>query len=229
MQPTRRILIGSAAAAMSAPATAFAQRRGGGGRGESTAKDAPPLAMNDAEKRALDVLDDIEKRQSYYNISQQDGRLLRTLAHSTRAQRAIEVGTSTGYSGIWLALGLRSTGGKLTTFEIDKPRAATAAANFKRAGVEASIDIVVGDAHTEVPKLTGPVDLVFIDADKDGYLHYLTTLLPMLRPGGLVIADNMQVPAPDPRYVKAVTTEPGLETLFLNMHGTGLAVTLKKA
>jgi predicted O-methyltransferase YrrM len=87
---------------------------------------------------------------------------------------------------------------------------------------------VLGDAHVEVRKFTQTVDLVFIDADKDGYIDYLRQLEPRLRPGGLIVADNMQVPAPDPRYVEAVTSDPKLETLFLNMHRTGLGVTLKK-
>jgi predicted O-methyltransferase YrrM len=236
MATSRRSFIATAAlGAVASPLPATAQQRGGGGpgrgqwRGQSTAKDGPPLARDDGEKRALEVLADIAKNQSYYNVTEADGRLLRLLAQSSGARRVVEVGTSTGYSGIWLALALKATGGRLTTFEIDRPRAATAAANFERAGLAGSIDIVIGDAHVEVPKLTGTVDLVFIDADKDGYLHYLRTLLPMLRSGGLVVADNMQVPAPDPAYVTAVTRDPALETLFLNMHATGLAVTLKKA
>ena len=87
---------------------------------------------------------------------------------------------------------------------------------------------VEGDAHQEVTKLTGPIDLVFIDADKDGYVDYLKKLLPLVRPGGLVVAHNMRVPPPDPHYIKAITTNPALETVFLNMHSAGIAVTLKK-
>lgn len=235
MSTTRRTLIGATAmAAASLPAMGVAQemRRGGGGggrRGQSTARDGDPLAKDDAERRALEVLADIAQRQSYYNVTREDGRLLRVFAESIGAKHVVEIGTSTGYSGIWLALAMRGTGGKVTTYEIDKGRADSAAANFKRAGVDTHIEIVVGDAHAEVPKIHAPVDLVFIDADKEGYLLYLRSLLPKLRAGGLVIADNMQVPAPDPRYVEAVTTDPKLETLFLNMHATGLGVTLKKA
>lgn len=235
MSTTRRTLISATAAAVAVlPSLSLAQemRRGGGGgggRGQSMAKDGPPLGKDDTEKRALEVLDDIARRQSYYNVTREDGRLLRVFSESIGAKRVIEIGTSTGYSGIWLALAMRATGGKVVTYEIDKSRADTAAANFKRAGVDSRIEIVLGDAHAEVPKIQGPVDLVFIDADKEGYLLYLRSLLPKLRPGGLVIADNMQVPAPDPRYVEAVTSDPQLETLFLNMHATGLGVTLKKA
>jgi len=69
---------------------------------------------------------------------------------------------------------------------------------------------------------------VFIDADKDGYIDYLKKLLPWVRPGGLVVAHNMRVPPPDPKYVNAITANPELETVFLNMHSAGIGVTLKK-
>lgn len=88
--------------------------------------------------------------------------------------------------------------------------------------------VALGDAHLEVTRLKDPVDLVFIDADKEGYLDYLRTLLPLLRGGGLVVAHNMASPAPDPAYVSAITTDPALETVFLNMHDAGVGVTLKK-
>jgi caffeoyl-CoA O-methyltransferase len=100
--------------------------------------------------------------------------------------------------------------------------------NSKRAGVDDLITLVEGDAHEGVTKLTGPIDLVFIDADKDGYLDYLNKLLPLVRRGGLVVAHNMRVPPPDPKYVNAITTNPDLETVFLNMHSAGVRVTLKK-
>ena len=107
----------------------------------------------------------------------EDARLLRLLTESINAKHVVELGTANGYSGIWFALALQTTGGKLTTFEID-PERVKQARNFKRAGVDHLITMVEGDAHEGVTKLTGPVDLVFIDADKDGYLDYLNKLLP---------------------------------------------------
>lgn len=123
---------------------------------------------------------------------------------------------------------MRRTGGRLTTFEIDRARAATAAANFKRAGVDGLIDIVVGDAYKEVDKVSGPIDFVFSDADKEGYLTYFKALAPKLRTGGLYISDNMAIPAPDPAYIRAITTDPDYETVFFNMHRTGTAVSQKR-
>jgi len=196
--------------------------------GGRAAKEGPPMAKSAAEQRALEVLDDIDRNQHYLNVPREDGRLLRILAESTGAKHAVELGTSTGYSGIWLALGLRATGGRLTTFEIDARRAAMARENFKRAGVDDLVTVIIGDAHVEVTKLKAPIDLVFIDADKEGYLDYLRKLAPLVRPGGVIAAHNMRSPPPDPQFVSAITTNPDLETVFLNMHDAGVGVTLKK-
>lgn len=192
--------------------------------------DAAPLAKDEAEKRILDVLDDIDRNHRAGNliVPREDGRLLRLLAESARAQRVVEIGTSNGYSGIWLCLALRKTGGRLITHEIDETRAAAARRNFERAGVESLITLVMGDAHETVKNLREPIDVLFIDADKPGYPDYLQKLLPLVRPGGLIIGHNMHRPAPDPAYVKAITTNPELETLFLNMDAAGVAVTIKK-
>ena len=115
------------------------------------------------------------------------------------------------------------------TYEIDARRAALARENFERAGVDKIVTLMEGDAHQEVLKLTDPIDLVFLDADKSGYIDYLDKLLPLIRPGGLVVAHNMVRPDPDPRYLEAITTNPDLETIFLNMEGAGVGVTLKKS
>jgi caffeoyl-CoA O-methyltransferase len=187
----------------------------------------PPLARDEFERRAFEVLADIQQNQQYLNVSRDDGRMLRIFAELANTKRAIELGTSTGYSGIWIALALRRTGGRLTTFEIDRARAATAAANFKRAEVDGLIDIVVGDAHKEAGKVSGPIDFVFSDADKEGYLTYFRALAPKLRTGGLFVSDNMAIPEPDPAYIRAITSDPNYETVFFNMHRTGVAVSHK--
>jgi len=208
------------------------EHRGQGGDAE--AKAAPmehaPRARDDAERRILKVLDDLNRnhREGMLNVSEKDGRLLRVLTESIGAKHVVEIGTSNGYSGIWFCLALRRTGGRLTTFEIDAGRAALARENFKRAGVEKLVTLIEGDAHTEVTRLAEPIDLLFQDADKPGYLDYLHKLLPRVRPGGLIVAHNMVTPAPDPRYIEAITTDPDLETVFLHMDGSGVGVTLKK-
>jgi len=90
------------------------------------------------------------------------------------------------------------------------------------------VTLVEGDAHEKVKEVKEPVDLVFLDADKTGYLDYLEKLLPLMRPGGLVVAHNMSEHHADPRYVKAITTNPALETVLLNVQASGIGVTLKK-
>ncbi len=203
-------------------------RRGFRGFGGSRFETAP-VPKNDAEKKILDVLDELERTQSagMMNVPQHDGRLLRLLAETTGAQRIVEIGTSNGYSGIWQCLALKSTGGKLTTFEIDARRAALARENFKKAGVDDIVTLVEGDAHEEVQTFEGQIDILFLDADKEGYIDYLDKLLPRVRPGGLVLAHNINAGQADPRYIEAITTNPELETVFLS-DGGGVSVTLKK-
>ena len=210
---------------------ALAQRAVGGqhpARNTADSLQRPPLPKNDAEKRILDVLDDLSRDRRRMYISPEDGRLLRVLTESIGAKHVVELGTMHGYSGIWLCLGLQCTCGKLTTYEIDPEFAAQAHENFKRAGVDKMVVLIEGDAHQEVTKLKEPIDLLFLDADKRGYIDYLNKLLPLVRPGGLIVAHNMVQPPPDPRYVEAITTNPVLETVFLRMDGAGVGVTLKK-
>jgi predicted O-methyltransferase YrrM len=188
------------------------------------------VPRNDREKALLAVLDDMDRtqRSGSMSVPANDGRLLRILAESSNAKHVVELGTSIGYSGIWFCLGLESTGGKLTTFEIDEARAATARANFRRTGVEDRVTLIFGDAHQKIGDVQGPIDLVFLDADKEGYLDYLQKLLPKVRPGGLVIAHNMNRRQADPKYVEAITKNPELETLFVSAGASGIGVSLKK-
>lgn len=209
------------------------QGQPGGGRarpGAASEFGAAPLAKDDAEKKILSVLEDVGNNQRGGNmiVPRDDGRLLRLLAESLGAKQVVELGTSVGYSGLWFCLALERTGGKLTTFEIDPQRAATARQNFKRAGVDSLVTLVEGDAHKEVAALKQPIDLVFIDADKEGYADYLQKLVPLIRPGGLVVAHNIDRSMADPKYIKAITTDPKLESVFVSAGGSGISITLKK-
>jgi predicted O-methyltransferase YrrM len=182
------------------------------------------LAKNESEMRILSVLDDIRVGPC---TDEMNGRLLRILAESTQAKNVVEIGTGNGYSAIWLCLGLKTTGGKLVTHEIDPEQVVLARANFKRAGVENLVTVVEGDAHRTVAQLKEPIDILFMDAE-GGNLDFLNQLLPLVRPGGLILADNMRKPKPDPQFIKAITTNPNLETIFLNMRSTGISLTVKK-
>jgi predicted O-methyltransferase YrrM len=94
--------------------------------------------------------------------------------------------------------------------------------------VDKLVTLVEGDAHAEVTKLKDSIDLLFLDADKEGYLDYLNKLLPLVRPGGLVVAHNINARQADPNYIKAITTAQELESLFVNLGASGISVTLKK-
>ena len=115
-----------------------------------------------------------------FNVPESDGKVLHDLIVKRRFTRALEIGTSTGHSGVWIAWALARTGGTLTTIEIDPERHRTAVANFKEAGLDRYIDARLGDAHTIVPALSGPFDFVFSDADKDWYKNYLVAAWPKL-------------------------------------------------
>ena len=126
-----------------------------------------------------------------WNVPPADGRTLHDLIVKNNFTRALEIGTSTGHSAIWISKALNRTGGRLLTIEIDKQRYATASANFKEAGVTHLIDARLADAHKLVYELEGPFDFIFSDADKEWYPQYLEALLPKLAPGGCFVAHNV--------------------------------------
>lgn len=195
------------------------------GQRRRAATEGLPLAATEAEKRILSVLEDaVRKHKTHLNVPTIDGRMLRLLAETTGAKSVVEIGTSTGLSGLWFSMALQKTGGRLTTFEIDPGRAAIARGNFKEAGVDGLVTIVEGDAHKNVTSVKGPLDIVFLDADKEGYIDYLEKLLPQVRPGGLILAHNVDMIAD---YLAKVNADPALETVLF-MEGNGLAITLKK-
>jgi len=212
-------------AVISASVCAPAQRRGGG-RGTAPGSDQyPPIPRAESEKRILATIDSATKAgELYANVPAADGRLLRMLTEAANAKLVVEIGTSTGLSGMWFCMALEKTGGKLTTFEFDPGRAETAKKHFKQAGVDGLVTLAEGDAHQTVSRLKEPIDILFIDADKEGYVDYLNKLLPLVRPGGLILAHNADMIQD---YVKVVTNNADLETVFY-MSGGGLAVTLKK-
>jgi predicted O-methyltransferase YrrM len=199
---------------------------GAPGGGDQSFFQSSPIGKNEAEKKILAVLDDMDRNQrgGMMNVQIEDGRLLRMVTEAVGAKHVVEIGTSNGYSGIWLSLALQKTGGKLTTHEINAERAALARENFKKAGVDGSVTLVEGDAHENVTKLKEPIDVVFIDADKEGYTDYLNKLLPLVRPGGVILAHNISPRMADPKYIEAITTNPDLESM---LHGQ-MSVTLKK-
>jgi len=125
------------------------------------------------------------------NISSADGQLLYDLIIKGNYKSALEIGTSTGHSGIWIAWALSKTGGKLITLEYDESRHKTALQNFKEAGLSEYVDARLGNAHSLVKELKGPFDFVFSDADKDWYKNYFIDVDPKLKIGGCYTTHNI--------------------------------------
>ena len=178
------------------------------------------------------------------SISASEGKVLHILARIIGARRILEIGTLGGYSTIWLARALPPEG-KLISLEIDTRYAEVARQNLKRAGVEEKVEIRVGPALKSLSRLTaeaeGPFDLVFIDADKDGYVNYLRKAMPLVREGGLVLGDNTLPDAVlDPaaesgtkRYNAEVSARPDLNSILipvLRSRGIdGLLISIKQS
>jgi predicted O-methyltransferase YrrM len=139
------------------------------------------------------VLDDVARSGEQDDLPLIDaevGVLLRVLATAIGARRILEIGTCIGYSGIWLASALPRDG-MLITMEKDEQRARVARANFERAGIADRVSIIVGDAQLKIVKVAGPFDLVFQDGAKPLYGPLLDPLVKLLRPGGLLVTDNV--------------------------------------
>jgi len=161
-------------------------------------------------------------------VSEEDGRFLRVMIASSGATRALEIGGANGYSAIWIGLGLRQTGGRLTTIEFDPMRAKTAAENIRRAGLADVVTVVPGDAFKEIPKLAGEFDFVFLDAWKRDYKRFLDMVFPRLRTRGLFLAHNVvnkQSEMPD--FLGAIQNNPAVMTTIVRPSGEGMSVTLK--
>lgn len=153
------------------------------------AQGSPTSAGLDAKVKKF--LDENRMQWRDLNVPYRDGKTLYDLIIKNNYKRALEIGTSTGHSAIWIAWALSKTGGKLITIEIDEDRYKTALKNFKRAGVEDFIDARLADAHALVKQLEGPFDFAFSDADKEWYLQYFKDVDPKLVKGGCFTAHNV--------------------------------------
>ncbi len=164
------------------------------------------------------------------NVPWEDGNTLFQLITGHGYTRALEIGTSTGHSSIWIARGLRKTGGRLITIEIDPGRRKEALANFEAAGVADIIDSRLGDAHEIVRELEGPFDFVFSDADKEGYTDYLQVLLPKLTVGGCFTAHNVSARyAGIGEFLDTLAARPELDTTIDRSSTAGLSISYKAA
>jgi caffeoyl-CoA O-methyltransferase len=168
------------------------------------------------------------------NVPDDDGKILYDLVLKNKCTRALEIGTSTGHSGIWIAWALSKTGGKLITVDIDEGRYREALANFREAGLDALIDARLADAHELIPALPGPFDFVFCDADKDWYKNYFVAVLPKLVVGGCFAAHNVSASQRgrgwgSADFVEHVLGLPFMETTFAEGSSSGISISYKRA
>jgi predicted O-methyltransferase YrrM len=161
-------------------------------------------------------------------VSEEDGRFLRVMALTSGARRALEIGGASGYSAIWIGLALRETGGHLTTVEFDPKRAAEAANNIRRAGLNDIVTVVPGDAFKEIPRIAGDFDFVFLDAWKRDYKRFLDLVFPRLQPRGLFLAHNVVNKETEMRdFLAAIQDNPALWTTIVRPSDEGMSVTVK--
>lgn len=168
------------------------------------------------------------------NVPTADGQLLYDLIVKGNYKSALEIGTSTGHSGIYIAWALSKTGGKLITIDIDEVRYKTALENFKQAGLSEYIDARLADAHVLVKELKGPFDFIFSDADKDWYKNYFIDVDPKLKVGGCFTTHNISERSMGGRgggqgaYLDYLKSLKNYETT-VNSSGGGMAISYKKA
>jgi len=169
------------------------------------------------------------------NVPAQDGKLLYDLIIQGKYKSALEIGTSTGHSGIYIAWALSKTGGKLITIDINESSHKTAVANFKEAGLSEYIDARLADAHDLVKELKGPFDFVFSDADKDWYKNYFMDVDPKLKVGGCYTTHNIRDGSSGGRggggsqeYVNYIKSLENYQTT-LNSAGGGVLISYKRA
>ncbi len=194
-------------------------------------------------ERVIDVkvktfLERMRNRWRDLNVPEADGKILYEIIIQNKYKKALEVGTSTGHSAIWIAWALSKTGGKLITIEIDDGRHRQALANFNEAGLSKYIDARLADAHRLVNELPRSFDFVFIDADKDWYTNYAKALIPKLESGGCITAHNVEEPGPGDRgryrlrgtdeYYRYMKSLPDFETSIHPQSRAGVAVSCKK-
>ena len=162
-------------------------------------------------------------------VSEEDGRFMRLLVVTSGAKRALEIGAASGYSAIWIGLGLRETGGKLVTIEYDKARAQQALSNIAKAGLSDVVQVIGGDAFAEIPKVSGTFDFVFCDAWKRDYQKFFSLVFPRMDKGGLFLGHNVINKRDEMAdFLKTIHTSPAVFSSVVSPSGEGMSITYKR-
>ena len=191
------------------------------------APDPPTPGLN---PKVQSVLDDIRKAdKGQLAVSAEDGRFLRLLVATNHTKQALEIGAASGYSAIWIGMGLRETGGKLVTIEYDAQRAKEAADNVARAGFSDIVRVISGDAFKQIPTVQGQFDFVFLDAWKRDYQKFFDMVFPRMPKGGLFVAHNvLNKKSEMPDFLRTIETRPDLFSTIVAPSGEGVSVSWKR-
>jgi len=200
------------------------------GLAASEAKAQETGTPQELDERVQQFLDENRSQWHDANVPMADGQLLHDLVLENGYTAALEIGTSTGHSAIWIAWALSKTGGRLTTIEIDEGRYRQALENFEAAGLSDYIDARLADAHELVLKLEGPFDFVFLDADKDWYAKYFDAVFPKLEVGGCFTAHNVsgRLMRGIDEFLDRLETTEDLETEIVQASRSGMSVSYKR-
>ena len=222
------LLVTSNAAAQPSSSPKPHLRQGSGGQAPSSPKAQAP-SQSDVDPAVAKLLAGIRAAdKGQLAVSEEDGRFLRVLVGAIGAKQVLEIGAASGYSAIWIGMGLRQTGGKLVTIEYDPVRAREAAANVQRAGLSDIVQVIAGDAFKEVPKVPGQFDLVFLDAWKPDYKKFFEMVFPRVTPGGLFLAHNVINKKNDMLdFLSIIETHPQALTTTVSPGHEGISMTYK--
>ena len=187
----------------------------------------PSAAQGSLDARVEAFLQAHRGRWRGWNVPPRDGRFLHDMIVENGYTRALEIGTSTGHSTIWIAWAMSKTGGKVITLEIDEGRHRQAVENLREAGLTDFVDARLGDAHELVKTLEGPFDFVFSDADKGWYTQYFIDVAPKMVPGGCYTSHNIDMWGMG-EYVEYLRSRSDFETTIEDDQTSGIAVTCRR-
>jgi caffeoyl-CoA O-methyltransferase len=190
-------------------------------------QDGPYQGITD--DKVLPMLKHLPYRHGGMNVPAEDGRLLYDIILDKGYKKGLEIGTSNGYSALWLGMAFKVTGGNLITLEIESKRAREAQENFEHAGLDDIIDSRINDALKEIPALEGKFDFVFIDAWKPDYIKYLELILPKMESGGVITAHNVSSQGGSMRdFLDEIQQNPKLNTIIDRSSRAGVSISYVK-
>jgi predicted O-methyltransferase YrrM len=222
----RRVRFFVAVLTLAVACPVVAQQRGGKAKAPAAKK---VVRADGLSAEVVALLAEIKRKDTgQLAVSEEDGRFLRLMIATRGAKRALEIGGASGYSAIWMGDALRSTGGKLVTIEYEAVRVKELSDNIRRAGLADVVQVISGDAFTEIPKLTGTFDFVFLDAWKKDYKRFFELVTPRLDTRGLFLAHNVVNKRNEMEdFLDAVQTHPSYWTTIVSPSEEGMSVSMR--